>query len=91
MKNECDSDDRKGLTESPCDDASRYTDGTLRLCLKEIARERRRAARISNSALDNGETDQCTWHDGISEGLRLAAAILRKHTKEKHAQQEAGG
>jgi hypothetical protein len=38
-----DNNDRKGLTESPCDDASRYTDGTLRLSGEEIAKMLERA------------------------------------------------
>jgi hypothetical protein len=34
MPEACDNNDRKGLMESPCDDASRYGDGTLRRALQ---------------------------------------------------------
>lgn len=78
-----DNNDRKGLTESPCDDASRYTDGTLRLCLEEIDGQAREAKAMARQARQAGWKEVARRTMQYRNGLLHAKSILLKHTKEK--------
>jgi hypothetical protein len=89
MAKPCENDDRKGLTESPCDDASRCTDGTVLAMLDAMDREGMRAFEVYGS---------CRWWEWRKRietrtwavALVYARSIAFNAAKTKAATQEAG-
>lgn len=82
-------DDRKGLTESPCDDASRYTDGDLRLALEEMHREYVYANSVANGyGSTMSDKDAKRWAQ-FARAYSISCALLRQAIKQKAC--SAGG
>lgn len=89
MTKECDTTERKGLTESPCDEASRYTDGDLRLAAKEIAHEIRRADANVEYGEEFEEKTFIAEAKRIAKAFRIASALIDAAIKERYAKRKA--
>lgn len=86
---ECITNEITGPKDGPGDDASRYGDGTFRLCLEEIDAEMQKAmndARMYEAYGQRADKRECLFY---ARGLRKSKSILLKHTKEKAC--SAGG
>jgi predicted transcriptional regulator len=89
MSKTYDDSERKGLMESPCDEAKRCTDGTLRLIEEAI---RRRRERWTDAGIDAGfKTTKELRAFAKADELGAVLRLIRKITKEKLTTRKHGG
>jgi len=88
MSETFDTNDRKGCKEQPCDDASRYGDGTLRLLVEILDKEINEAKAAYRLSIINSNEFAKAMSD-YAWGLQMFRSRLIDRTKEKAC--SAGG